>query len=75
MKLLKPVAVYVRLSEKSLLDMIWIVGPSQRINAKSKPGIQWVDLVTLPKTDSSVSSEVVEMSSHQASVRFNHNTQ
>ena len=49
---------------------------SQTSNAKSKPGIQCVDLVTLPKTGISVrvSSEVVEMSSHQASARFNHNT-
>ena len=28
---------------------IWIIGPSQRRNAKSKPGIEWVDLATLPK--------------------------
>ena len=34
----------------------WIIGPSQRSNAKSKPGFQWVDLVTLPKTGISVSA-------------------
>ena len=36
--------------------LIWIIGPSQRSNAKSKPGFQWVDLVTLPKTGISVSA-------------------
>ena len=44
----KPMAVYVSLPEKSLMDMYWT---SQRSNAKSKLGVQWVDLqlVTLLK--------------------------
>ena len=48
------IAVPVSHSEKSSLDMDYWT--SQRSNAKSKPGIQWVDLVTLSKTGTSVSA-------------------
>ena len=75
LKLLKPMAVKVSFSEKSLLDLDYIIGPSQRSNAKIKTrhSMSWFGHSAQDR-DFSGSSEVVEMSSHQASACFKHST-
>ena len=62
--------VYVSLSEKSLLDMD--VSEEQR-KIKTRHLMSWFGH-SAQERDVSVSSEVVEMSSHQGSAHFNHST-